>query len=92
MEGKHGENIRHPIPAGIFGAGVGRRKCKVLTEPAYFHGVFQEAWVVEPSIRVGGHPGGQMAYPVAVVESLSGTLRTVQIGDVFFEDWTEEVK
>lgn len=87
MEGKHGGSISHPIPAGIFGVGRGSRKCKVLNEPAYFHGIFQSASVVEPSCMVGGHNGGQVAYPVAVVESLRGTLRTVQIGDVFFEDW-----
>lgn len=33
-----------------------------------FYGVFQYSDVIEPALRVGGHPGGVIAYPVAVVE------------------------
>lgn len=91
MEKKHGENISHPIPVGIFDPGrSGLRKCLVDGEKAYFHGVFQYAAPIEPSIRIGGHPGGQIDYPVAVVETLGGTMRTVLLGSVLFEAWAEE--
>ena len=33
-----------------------------------FYGVFQFSDVIAPSPLVGGHKGGTMAYPVAVVE------------------------
>ena len=33
-----------------------------------FHGVFQYSDVISPSLMVGGHNGGVIAYPVAVVE------------------------
>lgn len=90
MEGKHGENISHPIPVGIFGTGMGRRKCLVGEEAAYFHGVFQYATTIEPSPMVGGQPGGQISYPVAVVEKQDGTLTAVRFSNIRFPP--EEVK
>ena len=33
-----------------------------------FYGVFQYSDVIGPSLMAGGHPGGVIAYPVAVVE------------------------
>lgn len=33
-----------------------------------FKGIFQHSNVVDPSPFKGGHPGGVIAYPVAVVE------------------------
>lgn len=39
-----------------------------------FHGVFQYSDVIAPSPMVGGHPGGIIAYPIAVVEYESGKL------------------
>ena len=85
MEGKYGENISHPIPGGIFDPGRrGLRKCLVGGEKAYFHGVFQYATPIEPSPMVGGQPGGQIAYPVAVVEMQDGTLTTVGVRDIHF--------
>ena len=61
-----------------------RRKCFVGDKAAYFHGIFQYATVSEPSPMVGGHPGGQIAYPVAVVEMQDGTLTTVGVRDIHF--------
>jgi hypothetical protein len=61
-----------------------RRKCFVGDKAAYFHGIFQYATVIEPSPMVGGHPGGQIAYPVAVVEMQDGTLTTVGVRDIHF--------
>ena len=91
MEGKYGENISHPIPGGIFDHGRrGLRKCLVGGEKAYFHGVFQYATPIEPSPMVGGQPGGQIAYPVAAVETLGGAMQTVRLGAVLFEDWAQE--
>ena len=46
--------------------------CKVKVNGSWqevpFYGVFQYSNVIEPAITVGGHPGGVIAYPVAVVE------------------------
>lgn len=89
MERKQWENISNPIPAGIFETGRGGRKCLVGDEEAYFHGVFQLADTVSPSPMVGGDPGGQIAYPVAVVEKQDGTLTTVALNKVRL--YTQEV-
>lgn len=52
--------------------------CKVKIDDKWqtvtFHGVFQYSDVIAPSPMVGGHPGGTIAYPVAVVETKSGGL------------------
>ena len=42
------------------------------------HGVFQFANVVEPSIMMGGHNGGQVSYPIAVIEHENGDFEYVQ--------------
>ena len=46
--------------------------CKVKINGSWqevpFHGVFQYSDVIAPSLLVGGHTGGTIAYPVAVVE------------------------
>ena len=86
MEEKHGENISHPIPMGSFGYRFRLRKCFVGEETAYFHGVFQFADTVPPSPMVGGDPGGQIAYPVAVVEKQDGTFAAVRLGDIHFPE------
>lgn len=67
-----------------------RRKCFVGDKAAYFHGIFQYATPIEPSPMVGGQPGGQIAYPVAAVETLGGAMQTVRLGAVLFEDWAQE--
>ncbi len=59
--------------------------CKVKVNGSWqevpFHGVFQYSDVIEPSLMVGGHPGGVIAYPVAVVE-LENQLIMRSIGSV----------
>ena len=50
------------------------RQCKVGDDYAYFHGFYQYAEPVEPSIQVGGPPGCQVSYPMAIVEMLDGTV------------------
>ena len=48
------------------------KKCKVFDGnkkyTADFYGVFQLSSVIDPSPMVGGHSGGVIAYPVAVVD------------------------
>ncbi len=47
------------------------KKCEVIANgekyTADFYGVFQLSTVIDPSPMIGGHPGGVIAYPVAVV-------------------------
>lgn len=50
------------------------RKCLYNGEPAYFHGWFQVAYPIDPSPFKGGHTGGQMLYPVAILELDNGSL------------------
>ena len=48
------------------------KKCEVHCNDkkytADFYGVFQLSTVIDPSPMIGGHPGGVIAYPVAVVD------------------------
>lgn len=52
------------------------KKCKYLPNPDYkedwipakFHGIYQHSKIVPPSPMVGGHSGGTITLPVAVVE------------------------
>lgn len=41
------------------------------------HGIFQYYGVIQPSNLVGGHIGGQIAYPVAVIEHENGDIEQV---------------
>ena len=41
------------------------------------HGIFQFANVIEPSIMNGGHSGGQVSYPIAVIEHENGDIEHV---------------
>ena len=36
------------------------------------HGIFQQAEVLPPSMLVGGHNGGQLSAPIAVIENENG--------------------
>lgn len=48
------------------------KKCEVRNNgekrTADFYGVFQLSTIIAPSLMVGGHTGGVIAYPVAVVD------------------------
>ena len=61
------------------------KKCKAKVDndwlEAEYVGVFQYSDIIQPSIAVGGHAGGTIAFPVAVV-SLNGKLLQVKIQDV----------
>lgn len=63
-----------------------------ITEPkkALFYGLFTEAWVVEPSLLKGGHPGGTMQTTVAVVEFEDGTIRQVPMDRIRLLDSAEK--
>ncbi|MCM3239075.1 hypothetical protein M3589_15230 [Heyndrickxia oleronia] len=50
---------------------------------AEFIGVFQYAQVIDPSPMIGGHPGGIIAYPIAVVK-LNEKLKEVKLSDITF--------
>lgn len=41
------------------------------------HGIFQKAEVLPPSMLVGGHGGGQLALPIAVIEFENGDFAQV---------------
>lgn len=55
-----------------------------IREPkkALFHGLFTESQVIAPSALKGGHPGGTVQSPVAVVEFEDGTIERVPIESV----------
>ncbi len=59
---------------------------KIKTElvEAEFIGVYQYSGVIEPSPMIGGHPGGVIAYPVAVVK-LNEKLKEVKLSDITFK-------
>ena len=50
---------------------------------AKFIGVFQYSRVLEPSMVRGGHSGGVIAYPIAVVK-IDGKLHEVKLSDITF--------
>jgi hypothetical protein len=54
-------------------------------EKAEFHGFYQFSNVVDASPFAGGHPGGVIAYPVALVE-IDGELKEVRAFLVKFEE------
>lgn len=62
---------------------VGSVKC-------YLHLMFVEQYVLEPSIMVGGHTGGQVALDRAVLESAEKN-SILEVGEVF-KCGTERVK
>lgn len=51
-----------------------------------FWGMFQESYVIPPSPLVGGHSGGVVARPVAMVEMENGHLIYARPEDIKFID------
>lgn len=70
-----------------------KKKCKVVINKqgelieADFYGVFQRAWTHGDSLLVGGFKAGQIACPVAVIDTGEG-LKEVDVEDVK-EIWEE---
>lgn len=56
---------------------IGTSKTKGL-----LHGIFQESYVVAPSLLKGGHPGGVVAKAIAIVEVEGGHLISVDPTDL----------
>ena len=46
------------------------------------HGIFQMSTVLPPSNMIGGHLGGIVAYPVAVIEYENGDLEQVSPNEI----------
>ena len=61
-------------------------KFKKKDVQALFHEFFTEAYVVAPSLLVGGAPGGQLSTVLALVEYADGTLHKVYTEQVQFLD------
>lgn len=60
------------------------RKCIYRKSVCTFHGFFQRSMVIKPSIMVGGHSGGVIAYPVAIIENKKGKLMEVTATSIQF--------
>ena len=56
----------------------------------WFHGLFTDYWVLEPSPMVGGHPGGQMSQIFCIVETKKGELLKVPVDDVCLTEKPDE--
>lgn len=59
-------------------------KCIFRKEVYTFHGFYQESNVIPPSPLVGGHSGGVIAYPVAIIEDKKGELMEVEATSIQF--------
>lgn len=63
------------------------RKCIYRKSVCTFRGFFQRSMVIKPSIMVGGHSGGVIAYPIAIIENKKGKLMEVAATSIrFVED------
>jgi hypothetical protein len=72
-----------------FNISMERRPCLVNGRKAMFHGWHHEYFVIEPSIMVGGHPGGQMSKLWAIVEDENGTCGLFEPHCIRFIDHSE---
>lgn len=62
----------------------GNRKCIFKKTVCTFHGFFQRSMIIEPSMMLGGHDGGVMAYPVAIIETEKGEVIEAQAISIQF--------
>lgn len=62
------------------------RPCVVCGRPHLFHRWIERRWVVEESPMVGGHPAGQCAMPLAIVEDMTGKVYEVRPTEIRFVD------
>nr|DAW47348.1 MAG TPA: hypothetical protein [Caudoviricetes sp.] len=62
------------------------RKCIFRKEVYTFHGFYQESNVIPPSPLVGGHSGGVIAYPVAIIETEKGEVLEVEAMKIQFKE------
>lgn len=75
------------------------RPCYVDGTKALFHGWSQNSRVVEPSLMIGGGPGGTVAYTLGIVEFGDGTVEQVfperiKFTDRLFDEyyWEDQLK
>lgn len=59
-------------------------KVKSEMVEAQFIGVFQCSNVIPPSPMIGGHPGGVIAYPIALVK-IDDRIKEVKVSDIVFK-------
>lgn len=57
-------------------------KCIYRGSRHTLHGIYQKSYIIGESYAIGGHKGGQIAFPIAVVESSNGSLIEVPIQDI----------
>lgn len=62
------------------------KKCIYKKSVCTFHGFFQRSMVIGPSIMVGGHSGGTIAYPVAIIEDEKGNVMEVETTSIQFKE------
>lgn len=62
------------------------KKCIYKKSVCTFHGFFQRSMVIKPSIMVGGHSGGVIAYPVAIIEDEKGNVMEVEATSIQFKE------
>lgn len=62
------------------------RKCIYKKSVCTFHGFYQESNVIPPSPLVGGHGGGVIAYPVAIIEDEKGNVMEVEATSIQFKE------
>lgn len=79
----------------IYTKGQEPRPCIVTIEgeprPALFHLFSTTAYVIKPSPLMGGHPGGQISEPTAIVEYEDGTVCAVSPSSVRFLDTKQKM-
>ena len=68
-----------------------RRICMVGERKAFFHKFITRSHVVGPSPLRGGHPGGQINVPLALVEFEDGLVEEVEPTAVHFLDTAGEM-
>ena len=75
-----------PKPSDIVIRTAEYRPCIVDGEKALFHRWLNFAYVVDASLMIGGHPGGQVADTFGLVEMKNGAVRKVAPTSIRFLD------
>lgn len=68
------------------------RPCIVNGEKALFHRWSDKAEVIPPSPMIGGHPGGQLAQTVAIIEYDDGSVHEAYPSEVRFLDTASQMQ
>lgn len=67
------------------------RPCIIVGENTHakFHKFFTQAYIVAPSVMVGGHSGGQVSNELALIELPDGSVISVPATNIQFTDVKE---